>query len=74
MGSLFDVTGADVRCPRTAEDGLKVAALEDDQALQEAVLSLFHATVATFQMTACVKVVENSQGKGTFLIVNQPRG
>lgn len=54
--------------------GLKVAALEDDQALQEAVLSLFHATVATFQMTPCVKVVENSQGKGTFLIVNQPRG
>ena len=44
--------------------GLKVKRLEDDQKLQEAVLSVFHATTVTFETTRCVKIIENHFGKG----------
>ena len=49
--------------------GLNVSALEDDQSLQEAVLSVFHATMVTFQATGCLKVVENHLGKGHYIVV-----
>lgn len=49
--------------------GLKVIALEDDQALQEAVLSVFHATMVTFQATSCLKVIENHLGKGHYIVM-----
>jgi hypothetical protein len=52
------------------EKGLKVTALEDDQALQEAVLSVFHAVMVTFQSTPCVKVIENHLGKGHYLVAD----
>jgi len=47
--------------------GLKVAPLEADQALQEKVLSVFHAATITHELTDCVKLVENHLGKGSFL-------
>jgi Serine dehydrogenase proteinase len=50
--------------------GLNVSPLEDDQALQEAVLSVFHATMVTFQTTGCVKVVENHLGKGHYIVMD----
>jgi hypothetical protein len=50
------------------EKGLKVIRLEDDQRLQEWVLSVFHATMVTFQTTSCLKVIENHQGKGHYLV------
>lgn len=50
--------------------GLKVEALESDQDLQEKVLSLYHATVLTFEATNCMKLVENQNGKGWFLNIN----
>jgi hypothetical protein len=50
--------------------GLKVVRLEDDQGLQEDVLSVFHAMMATFQTTACLKIIENHRGKGHYLVVN----
>jgi hypothetical protein len=50
------------------EKGLNVTRLEDDPALQEAVLSVFHATMVTFQVTNCLKVIENHQGKGHYLV------
>jgi hypothetical protein len=53
--------------------GLKVSALEDDGALQELLLSVFHATAVTFDFTNCVKIVENHQGKGWFTVVELPR-
>lgn len=53
-----------------SEKGLKVTRLEGDQGLQEAVLSVFHATMVTFQTTSCLKIVENHQGKGHYLVVN----
>lgn len=50
--------------------GLNVRALEDDQQLQEAVLSVFHATMVTFQATGCLKVVENHLGKGHYIVMD----
>lgn len=49
--------------------GLNVSALEDDQALQEAVLSVYHATMVTFQATGCLKVIENHLGKGHYIVM-----
>jgi hypothetical protein len=49
--------------------GLNVTALESDQSLQDLVLSVFHATVVTFERTSCVKIFENHNGKGTYLQV-----
>ena len=59
------------------EKGLKVVRLEDDQDLQEAILSVFHATMVTFQSTNCLKIIENHNGKGHYLVANlvvQPVG
>lgn len=49
------------------EHGLKVSALEEDQDLQEKVLSVFHASAVTLDMTGCIKFIENHNGKGWFL-------
>jgi len=46
--------------------GLNVTALEEDQRLQDGVLSVFHATAVTFGVTDCVKLVENHKGKGWY--------
>ncbi len=48
--------------------GLVVKRLEDDQALQELVLSVYHATMVTFQMTGCMKIIENHKGKGHYYV------
>ena len=50
--------------------GLKIENLEDDNTLQELVLSLFHATMVTFARTNCIKMLENQNGKGRYLMVN----
>lgn len=55
------------------EKGIKVTNLEDDQRLQELVLSVFHSTMITFETTNCVKIIENQHGKGWFSIVNLQR-
>lgn len=46
---------------------LKVKLLEDDQELQDKVLSVFHALIATFEMTNCIKIVENHNGNGRYI-------
>ncbi len=43
--------------------GLTVDHLEDNQDLQDAILSVFHATSHTFGGTRCVKIMENHLGK-----------
>lgn len=50
--------------------GLKVEDLEDDQKLQDLVLSIFHTTMVTFDITSCVKIIENQHGKGWFSNIN----
>ena len=47
---------------RCREMGLKVCALEDDDRLQDAVLSLHHACMLTFSATRAFKIVENHLG------------
>lgn len=43
--------------------GLVIENLEDDQQLQELVLSVFHATTHTFMGTQAVKIIENHLGR-----------
>ena len=49
--------------------GLEITSMEDDQELQEKVLSLFHATAVTFEVSNCMKIFENHLGKGAYLNV-----
>lgn len=51
------------------EKGLLITDLESDQKLQDLVLSVYHATMATFELTNCVKIVENHLGKGWYVNV-----
>lgn len=58
--------------------GLRVTRLEADQALQDAVLSVHHATIITLTMTPAIKVIENDRGIAhvtsgqTFLLMHRP--
>lgn len=45
------------------EIGLKIVAIEDDQDLQEDILSVHHAYMATFSRTNSFKVIDNSDGQ-----------
>jgi hypothetical protein len=47
---------------RCREIGLKVTMIEENQKLQEAVLSVHHACMLTFAATGAVKIVENHRG------------
>lgn len=48
--------------------GLNVKRLEDDQELQDKVLSLYHAVMVTFEKTECLKIIENQNGKGHYIV------
>jgi ATP-dependent protease ClpP protease subunit len=54
---------------RCKDLGLKVSMLEDDSALQDAVLSVHHACIHTLQSTQAVKLVENHKGTAFIQIV-----
>lgn len=43
--------------------GLKISMMEDDDELQDLVLSLHHAYMITFDSSAAVKIIENHNGK-----------
>ncbi len=51
--------------------GLVVKALEDDQELQDKVLSVFHSSAVTLDVTPVIKIIENNIDKGWFLAVEQ---
>jgi hypothetical protein len=57
--------------------GLKIVRLEDDPALQDLTLSVYHATTHTFNATGAVKIMENHLGKAFIktlaMLVNAPR-
>lgn len=44
-------------------NGVRVSNLEDDQALQDAVLTVHHCVMLTFTLTNAVKLVENNLGR-----------
>ncbi len=55
------------------QQGLKIIKLESDQELQERVLSVFHASMVTMNVTNCVKIIENQKGVGNYLQLNVGR-
>jgi hypothetical protein len=62
--------GRPIGIQKAREIGLNVTALEDDDALQERVLSVFHSMVVTFDLTNCIKAIENHKGKGSFVQID----
>jgi len=59
----FKTHGRHISRDKAKEIGLVVDNLEDDQQMQDLVLSVFHATTHTFNGTAAVKIIENHIGK-----------
>lgn len=53
------------------EIGLKVCRLEDDQPLQDAVLSVHHACIHTLGAKPAFKIIENHEGRAFIQIAQQ---
>lgn len=51
--------------------GLKIQMLEDDQILQDRVLTLHHAYMHTLANTGAIKIIENHLGRAMVIAVNQ---
>lgn len=56
---------------RCQEIGLKIVDLEQDQMLQDAVLSLHHTCMLTFSSTTAVKIIENHKGTAFIKMAHQ---
>lgn len=62
------------------DHGIRVTALEDNQDLQDAVLSVFHMATHTFTMSTAVKIIENHMGRryvqhgGQMVLQQVPQG
>jgi hypothetical protein len=54
--------GRHISMKKARELGLKVAALEDDSDLQEAVLTVHHACIQTLAGSGAIKIIENHKG------------
>ncbi len=52
-------------------EGLKVFELESDPQLQDKVLSVFHSAIVSIEVTNCIKIIENQNGKGSFMQFNK---
>jgi hypothetical protein len=61
--SDFKSHGRHIPRQELEQKGLKIVPLEKDQSLQDLVLSVFHATTHTFNVTGAVKILENHLGK-----------
>lgn len=60
--------GRHIHKEKARELGLKVVDLEEDQKLQELVLTLHHTCMLSFERSPCLKIIENH--KGTSVILN----
>jgi len=69
--SLFKSHRRHIDREQAKEIGLKVENLEDNDKLQDLVLSVFHATTHTFDGTGAVKIIENQLGKAFIRQVRQ---
>ena len=56
---------------KVAEIGVNVVPLEKEDDLQDAVLSVHHATMHTFSGTPAVKIIENHHGRAWVLMTHQ---
>lgn len=61
--TIFKSHGRFIGRDKAESFGLKIGHLEDDQTLQDYILSVFHATTQTFDGTTAVKLIENHLGK-----------
>jgi hypothetical protein len=59
----FKSHGRRIDAVTAAENGLEVVPLEDDQELQDSVLSVFHAAMHTHSGRPVMKIIENHQGR-----------
>ena len=59
----FHSHGRRVGIEQAREVGVKVRSLEEDDELQDAVLSVHHATMHTFSGTPAAKIIENHHGR-----------
>ena len=61
--SHFKTHGRHIPREQLEQHGLRIEHLEDDQELQDLVLSVFHASTHSFSGTTAVKIIENHLGK-----------
>ena len=66
---LHKTHGHPISFDEAIQHGLIVKRLEDDPELQDMVLSVYHATTVTFEVTSCIRLIENHLGKGVFFKV-----
>lgn len=71
--SIHKTHGRPINFDIASKIGLHVSRLEDDQDLQDAVLSVYHAAMITTEITNCVKIIENHDGKGHFVTLSFPQ-
>jgi hypothetical protein len=69
--SNFLSHGRHIRREEARKIGLEIKNLEDDQTLQDLVLSVFHATTLSFAASHAVKIIENNLGKAFIKIYAQ---
>ncbi len=65
--------GRPISAEEASANGLKVTMLETDAVLQDLVLSVYHSTIVTFEITQCGKFVENQSGKGLYFQFQPPK-
>ncbi len=63
--------GRGIHRDRLRDLGVNISDLEDDPALQDAVLSVYHATMHTLTGTTATKIVENHLGRSFVNVVQQ---
>jgi len=61
--TAFRSHGRRVGADQAAQQGLKIVRLEDDDDLQDAVLSVFHSVSLTMNAAPVVKLIENHHGR-----------
>lgn len=65
--------GRPISAKEACDHGLKITELESDPEFQDLVLSVYHATIVTFEATQCGKLVENSAEKGMYFQFSPPK-
>jgi hypothetical protein len=64
--NLHKTHGRPIDINEAREKKMIITALEDDNDLQDKVLSVFHAAMVTHMVSNCVKFTENQNGKGVY--------
>ena len=67
----FKSHGRHIPRSKIEDKGLKVFRLENDQKLQDLVLSVFHATTHTFGGARAARIIENHEGRA-FILLPRP--